>query len=122
MTGESARPFGVQADRSGRAAHLPPKQVENVGMQTAACFDHLQVLVLQASGISKGSACEVVRGPSGRVLWNDCKERAVFFSAQGAFRRDRCLAGSPERWAKTRSPRTGRGDRYERARKRGGDR
>src|SRR3954465_7075244 len=60
MTGESARPFGVQANRSGRAAHLPPKQVENVGMQTAACFDHLQVLVLCKSWSYKPLAFQKV--------------------------------------------------------------
>ncbi len=51
MTGESVRPFGVQADKSGRAACLPRRK-SKWGCKRR-CFDHLQVLVLQASGISK---------------------------------------------------------------------
>src|SRR4051812_50174544 len=75
-------------------------------MQTAACFDHLQVLVLQASGISKVPIARSTGG-SGNEPWNDCKECAVFFSAQGAFRRARCLAGSPVRSAKRELPALG---------------
>ena len=63
--------------RRGRA-RLPPEQREN-GMQTAARFDQLPVLMLQASGISKVPLAKP-SGGSGNAPWNDCKECAVFFS------------------------------------------
>src|SRR3954464_5814076 len=66
MTGESVRPFGVQADERGRAACLPPKQCE-VGMQTPV-FRPFASPGPTSLWHFKGSACEVVRGKRQRVL------------------------------------------------------
>ena len=114
MTGESVRPFGVQADTSGRVARLDLEASENWDANSRV-FRPFASPGPTSLWHFKGSACE--GGPGKRQpLWNDYKKCAVFFRSAAvparSFWRD-----ASQRSAKTRSPRTGRGDRYESARK-----
>ena len=81
MTGESVRPFGVQADRSG--SRVPSSEASRkCGDANSRVFRPFASPGATSLWHFKGSACEVSWG-SGNAPWNDCKECAVFFSAQG---------------------------------------
>ena len=77
-------------------------------MQTAGCFDHLQVLVLQAFGISKVPLARLTSGSDGEP-WNDCKECAVFFSAPTGVPARATFVGVPA-IGQNATPRSERGD------------